>query len=449
LGNVVNPFETIEKYGADATRWYLITNASPWDNLKFDLAGIQEVQRKFFGTLYNTYQFFCLYANVDGFAFKEAYIPLEQRPEIDRWILSSLNTLVKNVTESMDDFEPTMAGRAIEEFVDAQLSNWYVRLCRRRFWKGDYEKDKISAYQTLYECLETILRLIAPISPFFSDAIFTNLNAVTKRFDASSVHHIDYPVYTQAAIDHSLEERMQLAQETCSLVLSLRKKVNIKVRQPLQRVMIPVMNAQMKGQLEKMEDLIKAEVNVKDLEYITETEGVISKKIKANFKTLGAKLGASMKEAAAIIGSFDQNQIGKIEQNGKTTLQLTTGPVEIDLSDVEIIAEDIPGWSVASKGALTVALDITLSESLKLEGAAREFVNRVQNIRKESGFALTDRIFVELENGSAIQSAIIQFNDYICHEILADAIEWKSQIDDGVEIEVNEISLKVVVNKKG
>jgi isoleucyl-tRNA synthetase len=449
LGNVVNPFETIEKYGADATRWYLITNASPWDNLKFDLAGIQEVQRKFFGTLYNTYQFFCLYANVDGFAFKEAYIPLEQRPEIDRWILSSLNTLVKNVTESMDDFEPTMAGRAIEEFVDAQLSNWYVRLCRRRFWKGDYEKDKISAYQTLYECLETILRLIAPISPFFSDAIFTNLNAVTKRFDASSVHHIDYPVYTQAAIDHSLEERMQLAQETCSLVLSLRKKVNIKVRQPLQRVMIPVMNAQMKGQLEKMEDLIKAEVNVKDLEYITETEGVISKKIKANFKTLGAKLGASMKEAAAIIGSFDQNQIGKIEQNGKTTLQLTTGPVEIDLSDVEIIAEDIPGWSVASKGALTVALDITLSESLKLEGAAREFVNRVQNIRKESGFALTDRIFVELENGSAIQSDIIQFNDYICHEILADAIEWKSQIDDGVEIEVNEISLKVVVNKKG
>ncbi len=449
LGNVVNPFETIEKYGADATRWYLITNASPWDNLKFDLAGIQEVQRKFFGTLYNTYQFFCLYANVDGFAFKEAYIPLEQRPEIDRWILSSLNTLVKNVTESMDDFEPTMAGRAIEEFVDAQLSNWYVRLCRRRFWKGEYEMDKISAYQTLYECLETILRLVAPISPFFSDAVFTNLNAVSKRFDASSVHHINYPVYTPAAIDPSLEERMQLAQETCSLVLSLRKKVNIKVRQPLQRVMIPVMNAQMKGQLEKMEDLIKAEVNVKEIEYITETAGVISKKIKANFKTLGAKLGASMKEAAAIISSFDQNQIGKIEQNGKTTLQLSAGPVEIDLTDVDIIAEDIPGWSVASKGALTVALDITLSDALKLEGEAREFVNRVQNIRKESGFALTDRIFVRVEEGSAIRNAIIQFNDYICREILADGIEWEAQISDGIEIEVNEISLKVVVNKKG
>lgn len=449
LGNVVNPFETIEKYGADATRWYLITNASPWDNLKFDLAGIQEVQRKFFGTLYNTYQFFCLYANVDGFAFKESYIPLEQRPEIDRWILSSLNTLIKNVTESMDDFEPTMAGRAIEEFVDAQLSNWYVRLCRRRFWKGEYETDKISAYQTLYECLETILRLVAPISPFFSDAVFTNLNTVSKRFDASSVHHINYPVYAPSAIDPSLEERMQLAQETCSLVLSLRKKVNIKVRQPLQRVMIPVMNPQMKGQMEKMEDLIKAEVNVKEIEYITETTGVISKKIKANFKTLGAKLGANMKEAAAIISSFDQNQISKIELNGKTTLQLSSGPVEIDLTDVDIIAEDIHGWSVASKGALTVALDITLSEALKLEGEAREFVNRVQNIRKESGFALTDRIFVRVEESAAIRNAIIQFNDYICREILADGIEWEAQISDGIEIEVNEVSLKVVVNKKG
>ncbi|MBH2005026.1 MAG: isoleucine--tRNA ligase [Sphingobacteriia bacterium] len=449
LGNVVNPFETIEKYGADATRWYLITNASPWDNLKFDLAGIQEVQRKFFGTLYNTYQFFGLYANVDGFAFKEARLPLEQRPEIDRWILSSLNTLVKKVTESMDDYEPTMAGRAVEEFVDAQLSNWYVRLCRRRFWKGEYETDKISAYQTLYECLETIVRLIAPISPFFSDAVFANLNAVTKRFDAASVHHIGFPVYDAAAMDPMLEERMQLAQETCSLVLSLRKKVNIKVRQPLQKVMIPVLNPQMKVQLEKMEELIMAEVNVKELEYITETAGVIHKKIKANFKTLGAKLGASMKEAAAAIGAFDQQQISAIEQNGHIMLNLNAGSFEIDLADVEIVAEDIPGWSVASKGPLTVALDITISEELKQEGDAREFVNRVQNIRKESGFELTDRIFVQVQAAEAIQHSIIKFNDYICREILADGIDWVPEITDGTDIEVNDIAMKVVVNKKG
>lgn len=449
LGNVVNPFETIEKYGADATRWYLITNASPWDNLKFDLAGIQEVQRKFFGTLYNTYQFFTLYANVDGFAFKEAYIPLNERPEIDRWILSSLNTLVKKVTESMDDFEPTMAGRAIEEFVDAQLSNWYVRLCRRRFWKGDYEADKISAYQTLYECLETVVRLIAPISPFFSDAVFANLNAVSKRFDATSVHHVDFPIYQKEVIDPFLEDRMELAQETCSLVLSLRKKVNIKVRQPLQRIMIPVMNAQMKVQLEKMEELIKAEVNVKEIEYITQTAGVINKKVKANFKTLGAKLGASMKEAAAIILSFDQAQISQIEQNGQFTLELSSGSHLIDLSDVEIVAEDIPGWSVASKGALTVALDITLSEALKQEGEAREFVNRIQNIRKESGFELTDRIFVSVQENSTMQISIIKYNDYICREILADKIDWLPLINNGILIEVNEIKLNVIVNKKG
>ncbi len=449
LGNVVNPFDTIEKFGADATRWYLITNASPWDNLKFDIAGIQEVQRKFFGTLYNTYQFFTLYANVDAFAFKEAYIPLNNRPEIDRWILSSLNTLINKVTESMNDFEPTMAGRAIEEFVDTQLSNWYVRLCRRRFWKGEYEADKISAYQTLYECIETIVRLIAPISPFFSDAVFANLNAVSKRFDATSVHHIDFPIYNKEVVDPFLEERMQLAQETCSLVLSLRKKVNIKVRQPLQRIMIPVMNAQMKVQLEKMEELIKAEVNVKEINYITETAGVINKKVKANFKTLGAKLGASMKEAAAIILSFDQTQITQIEQNGQFTLELSSGSHLIDFTDVEIVAEDIPGWSVANKGALTVALDITISDALKQEGEAREFVNRIQNIRKESGYELTDRIFVSVQENSAIQTSIIKFNDYICREILADKIDWVPLINEGIAIEVNEIKLNVLVNKKG
>ncbi len=449
LGNVVNPFETIEQYGADATRWYLITNASPWDNLKFDMAGIQEVQRKFFGTLYNTYQFFTLYANVDGFAYKEAPIPLEQRPEIDRWILSSLNTLIKQVTNYMNDFEPTLAGRAVESFVDAQLSNWYVRLCRRRFWKGEYETDKISAYQTLYECLETVVRLIAPISPFFSDAVFANLNAVTNRFKVASVHHADYPVCDEAMVDPLLEERMQLAQETCSLVLSLRKKVNIKVRQPLQKVMIPVLDVQMKEQLEKMEALIKAEVNVKELEYITATQGVISKKIKANFKTLGAKLGASMKEAAAAIAGFTQDQIASLESAGSIQLALSAGEFTIDTADVEITAEDIPGWSVASKGKLTVALDITLSEDLKQEGAAREFVNRVQNIRKESGFELTDRIFVQLPEGTPLKPSIIKFNDYICREILADGIEWVLDLASGTPIEVNDIALTVVVNKKG
>jgi len=449
LGNVVNPFETIEKYGADATRWYLITNASPWDNLKFDLAGIQEVQRKFFGTLYNTYQFFVLYANVDGFAFKEAPIALADRPEIDRWILSSLNSLVKKVTAAMDDYEPTIAGRAIEEFVDEHLSNWYVRLCRRRFWKGDYETDKISAYQTLYACLETIVRLMAPISPFFSDAVFRNLNAVTNRFDVSSVHHADFPVANEAAIDEVLEERMQLAQDVCSLVLSLRKKVNIKVRQPLQKVLIPVLDPNMKHQLELIEDLIKAEVNVKEMEYITDTEGIIKKKIKPNFKALGTKLGAKMKAAGALITGFGQHEIATIEKAGQIDLNLDGETITILLSEVEIAAEDIPGWSVAGKGSLTVALDITLTEELKQEGDAREFVNRIQNIRKESGFELTDRIFVTVLEAKGLKESIVKYNDYICREILADIIEWVPELSEGTEIEVNDNLLKVVVNKKG
>ncbi|HNF28703.1 MAG TPA: isoleucine--tRNA ligase, partial [Chitinophagaceae bacterium] len=393
LGNVVNPFDTIEKFGADATRWYLITNASPWDNLKFDIEGIKEVQRKFFGTLYNTYQFFVLYANVDGFAFEEKYIPLADRPEIDRWILSSLNTLIEKCTSAMNDYEPTASGRLIEEFTDEHLSNWYVRLSRRRFWKGEYEHDKICAYQTLYECLETIMQLIAPISPFFSDAVFQNLNAVTKRFNASSIHHVSYPTSNANAIDKDLEERMQLAQNTCSLVLSIRKKSNIKVRQPLQKIMIPVLNPTMKIQLEKVEDLIKSEVNIKDIQYLTATEGVIKKKAKANFKTLGTKLGANMKDAANIISNFSQQQIAELEKSGSLNIQLSNSEYQLTVSDVEIVAEDIPGWSVASNSSVTVALDITITEALQSEGDAREFVNRVQNIRKESNFELTDRIF--------------------------------------------------------
>ncbi len=453
LGNVVNPFETIDKFGADATRWYLITNASPWDNLKFDLAGIQEVQRKFFGTLYNTYQFFALYSNVDGFAFKENYIPVEQRPEIDRWILSSLNTLIQKVTESMDDYEPTNAGRFVEEFVDEHLSNWYVRLCRRRFWKGEYEADKIAAYQTLYECLETIVRLIAPISPFFSDAVFQNLNLVTNRFKAASVHHIAFPKANESAIDLVLEERMQLAQDICSLVLSLRKKVNIKVRQPLQKVMIPVLNPDMKVQLEKVENLIKSEVNVKELEYITETEGVIKKKVKANFKILGAKLGANMKEAAGAISLLNQTQIAELEQVGSIVLPLQNIHFTLEIADVEISAEDIPGWSVASKGSLTVALDVTITPELQNEGSARELINRIQNIRKESNFNLTDRIFVELLDNNVsdnIKYAVNQHITYICGEILADRLIWVSQLSsESSEIEVNDSLLKIAVIKNG
>jgi isoleucyl-tRNA synthetase len=449
LGNVVNPFETIEKYGADATRWYLITNASPWDNLKFDLAGIQEVQRKFFGTLYNTYQFFALYANVDGFAFKEASIPLAERPEIDRWILSSLNTLIKNVTKAMDDYEPTLAGREIEEFVDEHLSNWYVRLCRRRFWKGDYEQDKISAYQTLYTCLETIVRLMAPISPFFSDAVFENLNIVTGKHQQQSVHHADFPVADEASIDTDLEERMRLAQDICSLVLSLRKKVNIKVRQPLQKVMIPVFSTDMQKQLEKVEDLIKAEVNVKEMAYITATEGVISKKVKANFKALGTRMGAKMKAVSAAIAAMGQQDIALLEKQGNIDLNIDNETVTIELPEVEISAEDIPGWSVASKGSLTVALDITITDELRQEGDAREFVNRIQNIRKESGFELTDRIFVTAQESLDLKPSIIKFKEYICREILADTIDWSPQVQDGTEIEINDTLLKVVVNKKG
>ena len=448
LGNVVNPFETIEKYGADATRWYLVTNASPWDNLKFDVAGIQEVQRKFFGTLYNTYQFFVLYANVDGFSFSEPPVPLEQRPEIDRWILSSLHSLVKKVTAAMDDYEPTVAGRAIESFVDEQLSNWYVRLCRRRFWKGEYEQDKISAYQTLYECLETVIQLTAPIAPFFSDAIFSNLNSVTGKHQVASIHHANFPVANDTFIDAALEERMQLAQDVCSLVLSLRKKVNIKVRQPLQKILIPVLDPAMQEQLALIQDLITAEVNVKEIEYLTETEGIIKKKIKPNFKALGTKMGAKMKAAGAAITAMTAAQIASLEKTGEILLSIEGEELSIALTEVDIAAEDIPGWSVASKGSLTVALDITITPDLQQEGDAREFVNRVQNIRKESGFALTDRIFVTLEHCDRLKESIVKYNDYICREILADSINWVDQVENATEVDVNDNLLKVSITKQ-
>jgi isoleucyl-tRNA synthetase len=449
LGNVVNPFETLETYGADATRWYLVTNASPWDNLKFDMSGIQEVQRKFFGTLYNTYQFFVLYANVDGFKFEQAYIPVKDRPEIDRWVISSLHSLVQTVTVAMDDFEPTIAGRAIETFVDEHLSNWYVRLCRRRFWKGTYSEDKIAAYQTLYECIETIARLMAPIAPFFCDQLFRNLNGLTKRFDATSIHHIDFPKADPSKMDAALETRMQLAQDICSLVLSIRKKVNIKVRQPLQKILIPVLDPAMKLSIEQMEELILAEVNVKEINYITETEGVISKKLKPNFKLLGAKLGTKMKQASAVIAALSQNEISELERNGTLTILVEESPITLLINEVDIIAEDIPGWSVAVKGNLTVALDISLSEALLKEGHARELVNRVQNIRKEANFELTDKILLQIVDNQHLKESINEFSDYICREILATQIDWVSSLEEGVDIEINDQKLRILVRQKG
>jgi isoleucyl-tRNA synthetase len=448
LGNVVDPFQTINTFGADATRWYLVTNASPWENMKFDLEGIKEIQRKFFGTLYNTYQFFALYANVDGFSFKEDYIPIEKRPEIDRWVLSSLNSLIKKVARFMDDYEPTQAGRAIEEFVDEHLSNWYVRLCRRRFWKGEYEEDKICAYQTLYECLDTIVKLVAPISPFFSDVLFRNLNEVTKKNKEESVHHALFPAADEKKIDLKLEDRMQLAQQISSLILSLRKKVNIKVRQPLQKILIPVLNPSMKAQVEKIEDLVKNEVNVKDIEYLTEDNGFIKKKIKPNYVALGKKLGPKMKPVAAALADFTQEKISQLEKQGSVSLLIDNEHVILQVTEVEISSEDIPGWMVANKDSLTVALDVTVTPQLEQEGNARELVNRIQKIRKDNGYQLTDRINVQLAGPVELKESITQFNTYICAEILADKLEWVPELPNGAEIDVNEIPLKIFVIKK-
>lgn len=449
LGNVVDPFDTIAKYGADATRWYLVTNASPWDNMKFDIEGIKEVQRKFFGTLYNTYQFFALYANVDGFAYREAEVPLQERPEIDRWILSALHSLVQKVNAEMDDYEPTQAGRLIETFVDEQLSNWYVRLCRRRFWKGEYEADKISAYQTLYECLETVLRLMAPVSPFFSDALFRNLNAVSGRFAVRSVHHADFPVADAAKIDAALEERMQLAQDVSSLVLSLRKKQNIKVRQPLQKVLVPVLNPAMQQQLQRVEDLVKSEVNVKEVEYLTPDNTFIKKKVKPNFQALGKKLGPKMKAVATALAGFTQEQIAELERETVYNLLIDNELLPIHLSELELISEDVPGWLVAGNGRVTVALDVTITPELVHEGNARELVNRIQKVRKECGLELTDRIEVRVAGADNLAASITEFKSYICAEILADSLELVPHLDEGFDAEVNDSQLIIQVAKKG
>ena len=451
LGNVVDPFTTINSYGADATRWYLVTNASPWDSLKFDEEGIREAQRKFFGTLYNTYQFFALYANIDRFAFNEAYIPLKDRPEIDQWIVSALNSLVKNVVEKLDTYEPTQAGRAIEEFVDSMLSNWYVRLCRRRFWKGEYGHDKICAYQTLYECLETISRLIAPIAPFFAEWIYINLNDVTGRFEHESVHHTFFPQADEDMINPSLEKRMKLAQDASSLILSLRKKVNIKVRQPLQKVFIPALDAEMSLNIKLAADIIKAETNIKEIEILAADNDFIRKRAKANFKTLGKKLGPKMKWAAAEIEKFDDATIEKVQKgefilNEQAVLINGELPIAITAEDLEIITDEIPGYEIASKGALTVALDVSISPSLQSEGNAREFVNKIQTLRKETGLDLTDRIALTILENEQLQPSLIEFKDYICREILAESMEFVNYAG-GVDVEVNSIILIVNLKK--
>jgi len=448
LGNVINPFETIGEYGADATRWYLITNAAPWDSLKFDISGIKEVQRKFFGTLYNTYQFFALYANVDGFSFKEAYVPVENRPEIDRWILSCLNSLVQKVTRYLDDYEPTNAGRAIDEFVDEQLSNWYVRLCRRRFWKGEYSEDKICAYQTLYECLETVVKLMAPISPFFSDILFLRLNEVTGRNKEASVHHCYFPEANEKVINRALEERMEMAQQLSSMILSLRKKENIKVRQPLQKALIPVRDKSMEEQLKRVEELIKNEVNIKEIEYLSIDNTFIRKKIKPNFSVLGKKIGPKIKAVTKALEGFTQEDIAKFEKDGSYTLLIDSEPLILQISDVEIASEDIPGWTVASKDNLTVALDITVTPELQWEGHARELVNRVQKIRKDNGYELTDKISVKIEEQKELLPAITRFNSYICAEILAESIEFVPELVNGLVVDINDIPLKLNVSKK-
>ena len=439
LGNAVDPFETLKKYGPDATRWYMVTNAQPWDNLKFDEEGIVEVQRKFFGTLYNTYNFFALYANIDGFKFEEAHIPFKERPEIDRWVLSKLNSLIKIVDTAFADYEPTKAGRAIQAFTIDHLSNWYVRLCRRRFWKGDYSEDKISAYQTLYTCLVTIAKLSAPIAPFFMDRLYQDLNNISEKESIPSVHLSNFGKLKEKYIDIDLEERMEIAQKISSMVLGLRKKESLRVRQPLQKMMVPILDPTFKRQLKDVEDLILSEVNVKELEYLEDTAGVLVKKIKADFKKLGPKFGKEMKQVATAISQMNQEQIAELESKESIELPLQEKNIQLDLSDVEISSEDIPGWLVTTEGKFTVALDITLNEDLLEEGIAREVVNKIQNLRKDMGFEVTDKIIISLHSNHKIESAINHNKDYICSETLSKDINFIEKVDEKLnEIEIEQ-----------
>jgi isoleucyl-tRNA synthetase len=445
LGNGVDPFATIEQYSADATRWYMISNAAPWDNLKFNVEGLDEVRRKFFGTLYNTYAFFALYANIDKFSYAEPEIPINQRPEIDRWIISLLNSLSKEVDEYYADYEPTKAARAIQSFVDEHLSNWYVRLCRRRFWKGEYTEDKISAYQTLYTCLDTVAKLIAPISPFFADQLYLDLNAATGKESFESVHLADYPAYHAELVDKELEERMALAQDISSLTLSLRKKTGINVRQPLSKILVPVLDSSFQSKVEKVKDLILSETNIKDIEFISDTTGIIKKKVKPNFKALGAKVGKDMKVVASAIQGLSGSEIQELENVG--SIKLNGTEYVISSEDVEIIAEDVEGWQVANLGKLTVALDVHISSELKAEGVARELINRIQNLRKEKGFEVTDRIKVTLSQNTEIQQAVDNNFSYICTEILADSLNFDGGLANGDAIDIDGENLLLSIEK--
>lgn len=436
LGNAVDPFETIESYGSDPLRWYMITNAQPWDNLKFDITGVEEVKRKFFGTLYNTYSFFSLYANVDGFKYAEEEIAVDKRPEIDRWIISLLNSLVKEVGESYESYEPTRAGRAISDFVTENLSNWFVRLSRKRYWGGEYSEDKISAYQTLYTCLTTVAKLMAPIAPFYADQLFYDLNKVSSKENDQSVHLADFPKYEEALIDKDLEEKMAIAQRASSMILALRRKEKLKVRQPLSKIMVPVLNPHFKEQFEAVSNIILAEVNVKEVEFLTDTAGVIKKKIKPNFKTLGPKFGKKMKQIVVAVNQLDQNAISEFENKGEYEIVAGEEKIVLTMDDVEIQTEDIPGWTVATEGQMTIALDINVTEELKQEGIAREFINKIQNLRKESNFEVTDRIKLSIEKHQEFDAAVEKHKAYICAQTLADSLTLVDAVNAAVANEV-------------
>ena len=447
LGNAVDPFTTLAEYGPDATRWYMIANANPWDNLKFDIEGVAEVRRKFFGTLYNTYSFFSLYANIDEFTYAEAEIPLQERPEIDRWILSELNTLIKNVDEYYADYEPTKAARAISDFVQENLSNWYVRLCRRRFWKGEYGTDKIAAYQTLYTCLLNVAKLSAPIAPFFMDKLYTDLVNATGSESFTSVHLANFPVSVENFVDKSLESKMMKAQTVSSLVLSLRKKEMIKVRQPLQKVMIPILDENQRAEIEAVSELIKAEVNVKEIELLDDASGVLVKQIKPNFKALGPRFGKDMNLISKEIQSLSAEQINELESKGELLLVISGNSIILTSQDVEISSQDIPGWLVANSNGITVALDITISLELKQEGIARELVNRIQNIRKDSGFEVTDKIKVQIQRSDELEQAIKNNESYIKDETLTEELKFVDNLENGIEIEFDDIKTKILISK--
>ena len=447
LGNAVDPFGAIEKFGSDPLRWYMITNSSPWDNLKFDTDGVDEVRRKFFGTLYNTYSFFALYANVDGFTYSEADVPMNERPEIDRWILSLLNTLIKDVDACFADYEPTKAGRLITDFVNDNLSNWYVRLNRKRFWGSAMSIDKLSAYQTLYTCLETVAKLMAPVAPFYADRLYMDLIGVTGRDNVVSVHLAKFPVADESLINKELEARMQMAQDVTSMVLALRRKVNIKVRQPLQCIMIPVVDEDQKRHIEAVKDLIMSEVNVKEIQFVEGASGVLVKKVKCDFKKLGPKFGKQMKAVAAAVAGMSQEDIAQFEKNGSFTFSLDGGDAVVEVADVEIFSEDIPGWLVANEGKLTVALEVTVTDELRREGIARELVNRIQNIRKSSGFEITDKINITLSKNPNTDDAVNEYNSYICNQVLGNSLTLVDEVADGTELNFDDFSLFVKVEK--